>query len=222
VTIPLHVQAVPRWLNLHATTVVGVTVVIAMGVSLAWQSADWLRLLRAPAQAEQAEQHTAASAIDPNQLAQLFGANAATGDGPAPNTSLRLTLLGSFVHADPKRSSAIISSDGKNAQRYAIDGEISSGVSLHAVAADHIELLRGGRRESLYFLVSRSSAVASMSQEPAADASLEPADALEENLTQLRERMDALRQQIPSPDSEPAPNVDEPTNAPTEPLTEDH
>lgn len=218
----MRFQAFSRVLHQHATTLVGGVVVIAMGISLAWQSAEWLRLLRAPVTSEPSELSAQPNPIDPNQLAQLFGTSSVNSDGPAPNTQLRLTLLGSFVHADPKRSSAIISSAGKNAQRYSIDAEISSGVQLHAVTADHIELLRNGRRESLYFPVSRSSAGASPAQELSTEESLEPADALDDNLTQLRERMDALRQQIPSTDSEPAPNAEEPANAPTEPLTEDH
>ncbi len=205
-----------RWLQRHATTLVGLALVTAMSVSLAWQSADWLRLLRTPAKAAETSAHSTQTAAQPTEIGQLFGTSSVANDSPAPSTTLRLTLLGSFVHADPQRSSAIIRSEGSSAQRYTINSEISSGVRLHAVAADRVELLRNGRRESLSFPISNSatSSLQSSTSEVAADPLEQLSELESDDLVQLRERMDALRQQMQASGS--VPDSPEPTEQPTE------
>lgn len=205
-----------RWLQRHATTLVGLALVTAMSVSLAWQSADWLRLLRTPAKTTETSAHSAQITAQPTEIGQLFGTNSVVNDSPAPNTTLRLTLLGSFVNADPQRSSAIIRSEGSSAKRYTINSEISSGVRLHAVAADRVELLRNGRRESLSFPISNSatSSLQSSTSEVAADPLEQLSELESDDLVQLRERMDALRQQMQASGS--VPDSPEPTEQPTE------
>lgn len=205
-----------RWLQRHATTLVSLALVTAMSVSLAWQSADWLRLLRTPAKTTETSAHSAQTTAQPTEIGQLFGTSSVANDSPAPNTTLRLTLLGSFVHADPQRSSAIIRSEGSSAQRYTINSEISSGVRLHAVAADRVELLRNGRRESLSFPISNSatSSLQSSTSEIAADPLEQLSELESDDLVQLRERMDALRQQMQASGS--VPDSSEPTEQPTE------
>ncbi len=205
-----------RWLQRHATTLVGLALVTAMSVSLAWQSADWLRLLRTPAKPAETSSHSTQTAAQPTEIGQLFGTSSIANDSPAPSTTLRLTLLGSFVHADPQRSSAIIRSEGSSAQRYTINSEISSGVRLHAVAADRVELLRNGRRESLSFPISNSatSSLQSSTSEVAADPLEQLSELESDDLVQLRERMDALRQQMQA--SGRVPDSPEPTEQPTE------
>ncbi len=205
-----------RWLQRHATTLVGLALVTAMSVSLAWQSADWLRLLRTPAKTTETSAHSAQTTAQPTEIGQLFGTSSVANESPAPNTTLRLTLLGSFVHADPQRSSAIIRSEGSSSQRYTINSEISSGVRLHAVAADRVELLRNGRRESLSFPISNSatSSLQSSTSEVAADPLQQLSELESDDLVQLRERMDALRQQMQASGS--VPDSPEPTEQPTE------
>lgn len=210
----MPLSAAKTWLQRHAITVLGVVLVAAMSISLAWQSANWVRLLRAPVAASNSTTTVATTALNP-EIGHLFGSRIAS-DSPAPNTNLRLTLLGSFVHADPQRSSAIIRSEGSAAQRYSLNSEISSGVRLHAVAADHVELMRNGRRESLRFPL-HSSAAGSPQDTTQTDTidPLEPLDATQANgLEQLRERMDALTQQMQ--DSGSLPETVAPTEQPTE------
>ncbi|WP_298190458.1 type II secretion system protein N [uncultured Pseudomonas sp.] len=187
-----------------------------MSVSLAWQSADWWRLLRAPVPASYNSKNALPIAAQNPEIDQLFGNSNVASDSPAPNTNLRLTLLGSFVHADPQRSSAIIRSEGSSAQRYGINSEVSSGVRLHSVAADHVELIRNGRRERLSFPL-HSSAAGNL-QSHTQDVMADPVDQLSElqsaDLSQLRERMEALRQQMQ--DSGSLPDTVDPTEQPTE------
>lgn len=211
----MPLSAPQRWLQQQATTLVGLAVILAMSVSLAWQTADWLRVLRAPvATSSPTPSAPAAPTADP-QISQLFGSSAAASSAAAPATNLRLTLLGSFVHADPKRSSAIIRSEGSAAQRFTIDSEVASGVRLHAVAAGHVELLRNGHRESLSFpLSSATSSLQSNANDIPADPLEQLSELEDEDLVQLRERMDALRQQMEAAGTLPADA--EPTEQPTE------
>ncbi|MGG5872718.1 type II secretion system protein N [Pseudomonas peli] len=212
----MQLTAPQRWLQRQATSLVGIVLILAMSISLAWQSADWLRLLRAPvAASSNSASEAPVAAVNP-EIGQLFGTSSAVSDGPAPSTNLRLTLLGSFVHADPQRSTAIILSEGSTAQRYSVNSEISSGVRLHSVAADRVELMRNGRRESLSFPL--NSSTAGSLQSNTQDAMADPLEQLSEmesdDLSQLRERMDALRQQMQ--DSGSLPETAEPTEQPME------
>ena len=212
----MQLTAPQRWLQRQATSLAGIVLILAMSISLAWQSADWLRLLRAPvAASSNSASEAPVAAVNP-EIGQLFGTSSAATDGPAPSTNLRLTLLGSFVHADPQRSTAIILSEGSTAQRYSVNSEISSGVRLHSVAADRVELMRNGRRESLSFPL--NSSTAGSLQSNTQDATADPLEQLSEmesdDLSQLRERMDALRQQMQ--DSGSLPETAEPTEQPME------
>lgn len=211
----MPVSATQHWLQRHAITLAAIAVVLAMSISLAWQSAEWLRLLRTPPATSELNPSAPNAPASHPQLGQLFG-HSQPDNADAPATNLRLTLLGSFVHADPKRSSAIIRSEGSPAQRYSVDSEISSGVRLHAVSADRVELLRNGRRESLSFPLSQPQDSAnSYSRSDSAEDSLEQLSEMEnDNLAQLRERMDALRQQMEASGTLPADA--EPTDQPTE------
>jgi general secretion pathway protein C len=208
--MPLPVTATGRWLQQHATTLAGIALILAMSLSLAWQTADWLRRLNTPATLDSPNPGLPRSTALSPGLEQLFGSNAVNDDAPPPATNLRLTLLGSFVHSDPQRSSAIIRQDGSDAQRYLVDSEVANGVRLHAVYADRVELLRNGRRESLTFPHSQS-AGDGLSYVPyeAEPNNLDQLDELEAgNLEQLRERMDSLREQMEAagtlpPDAEP-------------------
>lgn len=208
--------AARRWMQLHSPTLACALVVLAMSLALAWQTSDWLRVLRAPTQGDTPTQAQQPARASSQQLAQLFGAGELDAAAPAPATNLRLTLLGSFVHADPARSSAIVRPEGGEARRYRVGDELPNGIRLHAVYADRVEVERNGRRESLSFPRSQSDnqAMTYPSSETSTDA-LDQLDALEaDNLEQLRERMDALRQQMDA--SGASPTDAEPTDQPTE------
>lgn len=196
----MPLPAYPRWLYRHAPTLLGLALVIAMCINLGWQSIDWIRLTQAvPKGSGEPAQASGENILDP-QLSKVFGNSSAASQGPAPSTSLNLTLLGSFVNPDPQLSSAIIL-NGSTAQRYQVGSEISSGVSLYSVATTQVELMRNGRRESLSFPVAKSSAFspAENSYTPPVEESLTPEqlDLLEsDDLKQLRQRMRDLQQQM--------------------------
>ncbi|RJG14399.1 general secretion pathway protein GspN [Pseudomonas cavernicola] len=188
-----------------------------MSVSLAWQTTDWLRLLRAPAHSASTNTPAMLAAPALERLEPLFGPSSVASDAAPPATNLRLSLHGSFVHADPQRSSAIIQREGSKPQRYAVGAELNKGVRLHAVYRDRVELERNGRLESLPFPTRKSSAnsVSDIESAPAEDPTNQLSTLQEDNAAQLRERMDALRQQMDAAGTLPAiePNS---TEQPTE------
>ncbi len=86
---------------------------------------------------------------------QLFGEYQAVAvakdDTPtdAPETRLRLELLGVFQSPDPEQSSAIIAEKGKEGELYHIGDSIPGNASLEEVYADRVILRRAGRLEAL-------------------------------------------------------------------------
>ncbi|MCB1837051.1 MAG: hypothetical protein KDH99_05470 [Alcanivoracaceae bacterium] len=97
-----------------------------------------------------------ASGVTPEQLAQwqLFGpidAAPMTASGPvdAPETRLRLELLGVFENADREKASAIIAEQGKDAELYHAGDKLPGNATLEEVYGDRVILLRLGQREAL-------------------------------------------------------------------------
>ncbi|MFN3770206.1 MAG: type II secretion system protein N [Ectopseudomonas guguanensis] len=182
----------------NAPSLIGMLVLILSSVSLAWQSAELLRLVRGPLQSPPGQTASLPEQRAQAPIAQLFGTPSQADSGPPPATNLQLTLLGSFVHNDPQRSSALIQRQGQSAQRYAIGMDVDNGVRLDAVYADRVELLRNGRRESLTFPRQQSGQYSyTPPVEVGGDDSLQQLDQLEQdNLEQLRQRMQELREQM--------------------------
>ena len=192
-----------------------------MSVSLAMQSVALRRLLLSPVASSSIAPESRSQSTDMQSLLGLFGSGAAT-TSVAPNTTLRLTLLGSFVRADNQRSSAIIQLEGNPAKRYAVGQELSNGVSLYGVYRDRVELKRNGRVETLSF----SKAHPSQSAAPALPApdsnNLSQLQTLgEENAQQLQQSMQALRERLQAAEAAPAmpPDSSQNTESP-EPSTE--
>ncbi len=187
-----------HWLQQHSPALLGAGLVIAMSLSLAWQTADWIRLLRNSPVTSSDPTLEAVVPASLERLEPLFGPSRAQSDAPPPATNLRLTLLGSFINADPARSSVIIRTEGEKPRRLHSGDELSPGVKLHAVYRDRVEIDRGGRLETLTFPRARLAAPGSpaMEAEPANDAVNDLGGLQEENAAELRERMEALRKQM--------------------------
>ena len=99
------------------------------------------------------------SAADAQAVAQsasiarwhLFGQTPSRpGSGPgAPATTLSLILRGTFAGADPKSGIAVIADAGDGERAYRVGDEISAGVRLARVHADHVVLAHDGIEETL-------------------------------------------------------------------------
>lgn len=201
-----------RWLLPRAPSLLAILIIGLMSASFAWQSLGWRRLLQAPVAAVSSQNQPTAGTAQVSLL-PLFGSAASLESATAPDTNLHLTLMGSFVHADPARSSAIIALEGSKAKRYLIGSQLSEGVVLHAVYRDRVELKRNGRLETLAFKLRPKLASDSSQTEPTPDYNLEQLQQIEEETgNQLRERMQALQQQMQA--------VETPVDAPTEQPTE--
>lgn len=211
----MPISALPQRLKDNLPSLIGMLMLIALSLSLAWQSAELLRLVRGPVQ--QAPSQSAASPEQRTQapLDQLFGTPRQADSGPPPATNLQLTLLGSFVHSDPQRSSAMIQRQSESAQRFTVGMEVDNGVRLDAVYTDRVELVRNGRRESLTFPRPSSGKYSYPPPvETSPDDSLQQLDRLDQdNLEQLRQRMQTLREQMEASGTQP---VETPSDQPME------
>lgn len=94
--------------------------------------------------------------IDAPGRAALYGAfdpfsrSTAVSDGTVTVTSLSLTLFGTRVNENSGSGSAILAGADGVQQSYAVGEEILPGVTLTAVAFDHVVLSRNGVKESLF------------------------------------------------------------------------
>ena len=186
-------------LNQQAPLLAGAVIVVLFGVYLAAQINDWLQLVQAPAETSGDPAAVAGVAPDLQQMEQLFGTPPMTADASQATgfSSADLALHGSFVHAQPERSIAIIQRAGGVPELYYPGAEIVSGVSLQTVYADRVEILRNGSLETLYFPVSRSAPLLPDDypdyNEPTQTQAEEPQDP---DTALLQQQMEALRQQL--------------------------
>lgn len=81
----------------------------------------------------------------------------------APETRLRLELLGVFQHPSDELASAIIAEQGKNGELYHVGDRLPGNATLERVYPDRVILMRAGQRETLR-----------MKEEPAAGVSRAP------------------------------------------------
>jgi general secretion pathway protein C len=195
----------------HAPLMVSVAIIVLFSLYLAGQIREWLQLTQtAPAATEDSSQ-PAGVAPDLQRMESLFGTPASAGQSYIPGASgSDLTLLGSFVHADPARSTAIIQLSGQPPQLYRIEQELESGVRLHNVHPDRVEILRNGRIESLYFPSVRSATAVPDNLPDYSEPAEEPLDPQAE---MLQQQMEALRQQMEGATSppDPMPSDEQPT-----------
>lgn len=191
----MQLFAGPHRLKQQAPTLLGAALLLATCAGLAWQSAEWMRLLRTPAQATQVDAATIQEGPVLERLEPLFGP-AQRSQGNAPVTNLDLTLNGSFVNADPAKSSAILQRGGESAKRFVVGGKIDDSTRLHAVYRDRIELERNGRIERLGFPVTSKSSSADRTgyTPPPPPVTLDDLQEGDEDL--LQQRMEELRQQM--------------------------
>ncbi len=195
-------------LRQHAPLILSAAIVVLFALYLADQISDWRALTREPVTSAVDAGNPAGAAPDLSRMETLFGTP--TGQAYTPDASNSdLTLLGSFVNADPARSTAIIQLDGNPPQLYRVDQELEQGVRLHSVMPDSVEILRGGRIESLHFPTTRTAAIVPDNltdySDPAQQAQPDP------QAEMLQQQMEALRQQVEGSDSPPdTPPSDEP------------
>lgn len=172
---------------------------------------EWLALTdttAAPAGTPQDTQALARPEVE--QLQRVFGSPALPAEGASTTAAANLTLHGSFVSADPARSSAIIQIDGQPPRLLFTGDELEQGVTLQQVNANGVQIMRNGRIEQLMFPKSRSPLYA---PEPYSEP---PANAPDPAAEQMQQQMEALRQKLEQA-------IDQPQDTPTndQPMEED-
>lgn len=177
-------------------------VVVAFGAYLAMQINDWLAITRTPVETRDDASAVAGVAPDLQRMETLFGAPPPIQAPVSSLSSVDLTLHGSFVHAEPERSIAIIQRAGGVPELFHPGDELDSGLSLQTVYADRVELVRNGSLETLYFPVTHSAPLLpedlSNFNEPAPSPSTEGSQNPDSALLQ---QMEALRQQLETSDA---------------------
>lgn len=129
--------------------------VLLAALRLAWTLVDFTRDPLPAASPRSVESLLADQAAQPVSIAQwrLFGNLTAAADARAalgaPDTDLKLTVLGVIAAEDPKAGLAILRSDQAGERRYAVGDEVLPGVTLDSVLPDRILLSRGGVLEAL-------------------------------------------------------------------------
>jgi len=177
-------------------------VVVAFGAYLAMQINDWLAITRTPVEARDDAAAVAGVVPDLQRMETLFGAPPPLQVPASSLSSVDLTLHGSFVHAEPERSIAIIQRAGGVPELFHPGDELDSGLSLQTVYADRVELLRNGSLETLYFPVTHSAPLLpedlSNLNEPTPSP---PTEGSENPDSALLQQMEALRQQLETSDA---------------------
>jgi general secretion pathway protein C len=199
----------------YVPLIISTVLLCVFALYLAMQIEQWMNLSRAPTPTDVYEQQAGnLGQPDMQRLEILFG-SAAPSDSYAPTAAASgFTLRGSFVHMDPQRSSAIVQVDGQPPRLYWQGEELASGVSLHQVYPDRVELARNGAVEVLHFPQVRSPSYIpeEMTEAPYQDQPpyAEPPD---EETQLMQQQMDALRQQLEEAVNQPdaAPANDQPT-----------
>ncbi len=203
--VPRLASPVQQRFRQYAPLVISVVIVVLFGLYLAVQANDWLRPTRAPTETLPSSEPATGSTPDPARIELLFGTPVSSPADASQATSSNLTLLGSFVHSDPAKSTAIIQVGGNPPKLYRIEDELEPGVQLQGVHADRIDVQRGDTLESLFFPTERSQTMAEQ-QMPVYEA---PAPAaMQPDPEQLRLQLEMLRQQI---EETAAPSDEQPT-----------
>lgn len=151
-------SAIADRLQQQAPLLASAAVLVVFGLYLATQINNWLDLTQEPAATDSEPTAVTAVAPDLQQMERLFGAppQVQNDNQVASQSSIALTLHGSFVHAQPERSIAIIQRAGGVPELFRPGAELDSGVSLQTVYADRVEILRNGSLETLYFPATQS------------------------------------------------------------------
>jgi len=194
----------------YAPLIISTVFLCLFGVYLAMQIEQWMSLSRAPAPTDIYEQGSGnLGGPDMQRLEILFGSAASSDSYASTAAASGFTLRGSFVHREPQRSSAIVQVDGQPPRLYWQGEELASGISLHRVYPDRVELSRNGTVEILQFPQVRSP---SYIPDELTDASYQDespyAEPPDEETQLMQQQMDALRQQLEEavnqPDASPA------------------
>ena len=126
-----------------------------LGLLLAIQAVRFVWLLVTPVGPVGDYRANELQVLSPASRLALFAsfdpfAGTAGGEGATVVTSLPLTLYGIRQNLGSGGGSAILAGPDGVQDSYPVGGEIQPGVTLYAVAFDHVVIDRGGARESLY------------------------------------------------------------------------
>ena len=124
----------------------GTLVLAVLVLVLAWQLAYWTWIFLAPPQSSAAAD---GRDVDLAAVARLFGAAPPAGEGAATASASTLRLKGVVAPTPGTAASAIFSTGSGRDVSVFIDREVTPGVKLAEVHADHVIVSRGGVPERI-------------------------------------------------------------------------
>lgn len=154
---------ITAWRYPHLPYLALASVGLLMVVGLWADANQWRESLRSQASVT-TEETPVRQPANLDGIARLFPPPAKQSATTPSRTQLPIRLLGSFVSADPSRSSAMIQLEGKPARRLGIGEKLIEGVRLEAIGSNHVLLSRGGKLEELYFSHAKPSLTSSATQ----------------------------------------------------------
>lgn len=174
-------------------------VLSVLSVHLIEQGRAWFELAQeAHNAAPQASQNTAQTQPTTPLLALFKGPQSSAAASTA--STLPIRLQASFVSPNSEQSRAVLYIEGGKPQRYAVGDQIQNGLFLQAIFRDHVELKNQGRTENLGFPHLRTAHNTGAANSELSLTPEQQAEQLEQqrsdNLSQLREQMERLRQQM--------------------------
>ena len=122
-------------------------VLVALVLLLAWQLAYWTWVFVAPPRASAPA--AASRDVDLAAVARLFGAAPPAGEGAAAPSASALRLKGVVAPTPGTAASAIFSTGSGRDVSVFIEREVTPGVKLAEVHADHVIVSRGGVPERI-------------------------------------------------------------------------
>jgi general secretion pathway protein C len=137
---------------------------LLLAIWLAWWIADTFWLLSsgpsAPAASEnmpvisvEKSARVSSVALDRIRAWEVFGQpgerESVVSVEAAPDTRLRLELLGLFQHPQSTQAGAIIAEQGKEGELFRVGDRLPGNATLEEILADRVILLRAGQREAL-------------------------------------------------------------------------
>lgn len=142
-----------------------VLLALALALWLSWWAADtfWLMYsgpqdapMQSPLPVVSAAPTQQSSGLSAERIRSwsLFGAAGAapvvvSAAESAPDTRLRLELLGLFQSPDNSQAGAIIAEQGKEGDLYRVGAKVPGNATLEEILSDRVILLRAGQREAL-------------------------------------------------------------------------
>lgn len=171
--------------------ILATVLILSAAFALAWQTLNAWRLVQTPITTPAASLPKDAQSLDLSAISRVFGSHHSTST-TTPMTALNLTLMGSFVHPDPSKSSVILAQASGAPKRYLAHAQLDASTRIHAIYPERVEIELNGRIEQLRFRPANSHAATT-------STAIDTAELQQQQMQALREQMEAALEEANLP-----------------------